>query len=338
TDTIYDGNTKTVKPNIIEGSVIGNDEVLIEIEYFGDRINSTLNGFNVVISSISGADADNYTISNMGNITNFKIELAKIDSGVSFKDEVRNYDGLSHRLEVTGELENVSVIYSAQNIFREPGSYTISVTLTKTNYEELILTATMTINRVAMNITNLDLKVDGIDDLRYGQAMPRITVLTEDGSATFKEGLSLAVGTYEYEWEFTPSDSNYLKSTGKIELKVNKALTTISISGLTGIDQFQDAIQVINNFGSVLTSSGLRYKFTSEKGIVYLDEIPAIPGNYMVEITYEGDENNDPVTYTFYYYVEKSQSNDWVWVVSIGGAALVGLVIVVTLFRRKRSN
>jgi hypothetical protein len=337
TNNIYDGKEKAVDCIIDKTNIVNGDELFPNIEYNGDRINYTSNGFNVVLLSITGTGSDNYTVESIGNIANFKIELAIITSGVTFDDVVRDYDGLFYEFELNCTLDDATVNYSTQNKFRDPGQYTLTATVVKTNYEDLVLSATLTINRVAMNITNHDLEVDGIDDLRYGNSMPRITVISADGTAVFKEGSMLIVGSNEYEWNFTPSDTNYLNSTGKILLNVKKAVTKIIPD--TAKSPSSETIYVVSdNMNSMLKATSYKLLYTSANGDVYENEIPIKPGTYTVEVIYEGDEYNESATLTFTYTVKSPQNDYLKWIILAISLAIVISIFVIIISKRKRQN
>ena len=77
------------------------------------------------------------------------IEKAPIE-GVTFEDEVVCYDGNEHSITVKNAPSGSSVSYqqvngTGQNSFTAIGEYEVQATITKSNYETLTLTATLTI-------------------------------------------------------------------------------------------------------------------------------------------------------------------------------------------------
>jgi hypothetical protein len=335
-DNIYDGKTKSVSLVVTNGCIIDDDDVHPNIQYFGETINVSSNGFNVRITSLYGTDANNYIINDSDNLMNFKIEPAKITDGVEFNDVIIGYNGLTHSLEVTNAPDDCIVQYSMQNLFRMPGIYTLTATISKTNYEDLVLTASMIIEKVALNITNDDLEIDNIDDLRYGQAIPRITVVSADGSAVFKE-TTLLVGTNMYEWEFTPNDPNYLSSTGKIQLDVKKAIPTIIINEINK-NFSTDSIQIISANNIIINSKNAKFLFTSNTGKIYEDVTPSEPGVYKLDIIYAGDENNDSITVTYQYTVSDNSSDNSLLIVMVVVLTLMVLLIFVAVIRRRKAR
>lgn len=335
TENIYANDDKSVLAIPKEGCIINSDEVKLDLQYTGNIRDATPSGFNVLIQSISGKDSANYYIEKSNE--NFKIIPAKITSGIKFEDIVVPYNGTIHTLELINEVEDSTVQFSMQNAFILPGSYTLTATVTKANYEDLVLSATMTITRSYLNITDKDLSIDNIDNLRVGQVMPRITVMTAEGSASFTEGSNLIVGTNKYEWEFTPSDPNYYKSTGKIDLTVKKALTYIIIDSSQGDELSEEMMQVYSYSGGQIASGKIRMQFTSDNGKVY-EVIPTDPGTYKVEVTYLGDENHESTTYTYYYTIDHTTNINWIWAVVAIAAVLFGIVLLKIMIKRKKDN
>ncbi|MDR1093540.1 MAG: leucine-rich repeat domain-containing protein, partial [Clostridiales bacterium] len=65
--------------------------------------------------------------------------------------------------------------------------------------------------------------------LAYGDALPAVTTATRGGAVTLDAGQTLAVGTGDYDWTFTPDDAdNYETEMGKISLTVEKARLDIA--------------------------------------------------------------------------------------------------------------
>ena len=64
---------------------------------------------------------------------------------VEFNDVTKTYNGKTHTLAVTGAPEGAEIEYSAKNKQKNVGKYEITATITADGYEDLELTATLTI-------------------------------------------------------------------------------------------------------------------------------------------------------------------------------------------------
>src|SRR5690606_34594091 len=121
-----------------------------------------------VITQGSLALSDNYSIAfETGTFTIVPADY----KGISFGNASFVYDGVEHRLELTGELpEGVTVSYSidgkAGNTAVDAGSYEVVALIDGgDNFDDLELTATLTIAPLQINVTAEDKsKTYGMDD------------------------------------------------------------------------------------------------------------------------------------------------------------------------------
>lgn len=77
----------------------------------------------------------------------------EIDHSMQFLSLTTIYDGQPHSLALSNLIEGATVTYSDDLSYIYPGTYTVSATISKPDYEDLILSATLTIQKASITIT-----------------------------------------------------------------------------------------------------------------------------------------------------------------------------------------
>lgn len=77
----------------------------------------------------------------------------EIDHSMQFPSLTTIYDGQPHTLALINLIEGASVTYSNDLSYIYPGEYTVNATISKPDYEDLILSATLTIKKAPITIT-----------------------------------------------------------------------------------------------------------------------------------------------------------------------------------------
>ena len=142
--TLPDGTTKT--------ETIKNENG----EDVTSAINAGVYSYNVVLRK------NNYLTASL-NAT-LTINKANI-TGVSFNSETITYDGSSHTLTVTGNLPaGANVQYTNNGPYTDAGVYQMKAVISATNYNNLTLNATLTINKanyIGITFNDAEFEYDG---------------------------------------------------------------------------------------------------------------------------------------------------------------------------------
>gem|GEM_PF-3685760 len=134
---VFDGTAKSL-------SIAGTLPTDTSVNYANN--NRTDVGKQEVTATISGA---NYTT--LVLTADLTITKATI-SGITFEDVTFTYDGTEKSIAVTNLPADATAIYENNGKINAE-SYNVKATVSRTNYEDAILTATLTINKAAQSIT-----------------------------------------------------------------------------------------------------------------------------------------------------------------------------------------
>ena len=77
-------------------------------------------------------------------------------NGVTFEDVETTYDGTEKTITVNNLPNGASVVYDKANTYINAGEYTVTAIISQDNYEDLQLTATLTINKATVQIPTQD--------------------------------------------------------------------------------------------------------------------------------------------------------------------------------------
>ncbi|WP_208112414.1 MBG domain-containing protein, partial [Pedobacter metabolipauper] len=251
------------------GTLVGADE------FTGSLTRDT--GENVGTYAIKLGDLalnDNYELTYQGE--NLEILPATI-TGVTLSDQTFTYDGTVKSLEVTGLPADASITYTG-NDQKESGTYTVTATVTLTNYADLELTAELKINKAASVIT-----ADATQTFTYNGTAKSVsgtlnhseTTLSYDPQQSYTNAGSYSITLKSAE------TANYLESSKTVTLKINPA----TITGVTLADQ----------------------TFTYD-GTTKSLEVTDLPAD--ASITYTGNDQTDAGTYTVTATVTQTNYED----------------------------
>lgn len=154
---IYDGTAKTIQ-------VTGNIPSGVSVTYSyknssSEAVSSCIEaGVYTVTATLSGSGYNTLTL----NAT-LTIKAKELITGVILEAASADYDGTAKTIEVTGTIPTgCSVSYSYKkgdtvvNQCVEAGEYTVTATVTGEGYEDLVLTAVLTINKVSITGLSFD--------------------------------------------------------------------------------------------------------------------------------------------------------------------------------------
>ena len=134
----YDG---TVKSLAISGTLPEG----VSVQYEGNgQVNA---GTHVVRAHFTAGDANHNNPADL--VANLIILKADIE-GLSFVDSTVTYDGQDHSIQVAGLGSGMQVVYSVPNTQRSAGTYEITATISKDNYNDVVLHATLTIGKATI--------------------------------------------------------------------------------------------------------------------------------------------------------------------------------------------
>ncbi len=225
--------------------------------------------------------ADNYN----DLVLNATLTINKASfSGITFASDTLTYDGNSHILaEATGVPSFANVAYSGRASKTNAGTYPASATISAPNYNDLVLNATLTINKATFN--NLTFEDDSFDydgnphSIYISGTVPSTASVVYESDVNGITNTATEIGTYNIT--ATVSDSNFntlvLEATLKINADDDERILAISGSTLF----FENAIHkdyfYMYNFsdGEILRIENSKVKdidATTSNQIVYVSD------------------------------------------------------------------
>ncbi len=227
--------------------------------------------------------------------------------------------------------QNYGVSTPAQfdTVFRNIGSYQVTVGINSANYKADAVTYTLEITKAQQSITltqsegtQWDEGHGGTPDYQItktlgdapfsvtGQAVldkPVISYSTEDTEITLEANGRVTMKTVgEAEITVTASETGNVESTAAVyKLVINQATSTIDVSAYSGewnaaytgkpLEDYQKAVLLGVGNGSVAPTGELVYTFytdeTCKNPVTENDGIPSEAGKYYLKVTYPGDSN-----------------------------------------------
>ena len=342
-DLVYDGNNKIVGYEI--SGVVEGENVNIILTCEGDNTNVTEEGFRIRATLTGGND--NYYLE--GGVSEYYyIELAEMNDPVWALTTTVVYDGLMHTVELSVD-DGAKVTYLTESRFVEPGTYSISVTVSKPNYRTISSSVLLTIKKAVFSVVP-----DAFNGkLVYGDDLPELTANTAGidgtqlGSVVLDPGQQLVPGTHEYTWSFLPYDPVSFYSRydgvnggdirGSIQLIVEKAQAAIEI--FTNLDQSEtNPLAIIGsvNGSSLNELEGVTIEYVDGAGNRF-SSLPTSAGRYTVVVTYEGDELYAETVKEFVLTIEEEESN-FEWLYYVLGALTVLAIGSLIFFLMKRGK
>jgi len=153
-------------------------------------------------------------------------------TGITFENKTVAYDGLAHKIEITGNLpEGTSVVYSSTtagitNEATEAGTYDVTVTISKEGYQPLTLQAVLTITenetQTFDNITFEDesIEYDSFEhEILVEGVLPEGTTVLYTSNVDGISNKASEVGIYNITVTLSKSGYETLELQAKLEIK-----------------------------------------------------------------------------------------------------------------------
>ncbi|WP_157822096.1 MBG domain-containing protein, partial [Salegentibacter salinarum] len=208
----------------------------------------------------------------------FEITPAII-TGVAFEDVNEIYDGTAKSIEVSGLPDGASVNY-ANNEKTNAGTYEVTATVRQENYNDLVLTAELTIEKAAAVIA-----ADAVQAFTYNNEVKNVVASlnhTETGLTYMPQQGYADAGTYVIEIS-SEETANYLSASREVTLVIENT----EIDGVT----LEGASYVYDGTSKSLKVSGL----PDGAAVSYANNGQINAGSYTVTATIRLDNYDDKV-------------------------------------------
>ncbi len=214
--------------------------------------------------------------------------VENIFAGLLFENQIIEYDGNNHSLEVEGLTEGLSVSYS-NNSFKNAGSYEVEATIEDEFGNSIVLKAILTITKKDA-VINIDDKSSV-----YGEEIVKLTYTTEGFYEeiivnVYKEE-GLKVGVYTLTTDYSNTNYNITVNNGKYVIKKAEAVITM--------DSIQNLF-IYNGEEHHLTAS-LNH---DECELTYINNNRVATGYYELIVSSSETENYLACTYSFNYAIK----------------------------------
>jgi gliding motility-associated-like protein len=224
-------------------------------------------GTQTVTATITGSNYEDLILTATLTVTPATV------TGITFDDGIFVYDGTAHSLAIAGTLPEGTAVSYANNNRTDVGSQVVTATITGSNYEDLILTATLTITPAT--ITGVAF---GDDTFVYDGSAKSLAIagtLPQGTSVAYTNNARADVGTQTVTATIT--GSNYTT----LELFAELTIAPAAITGIT----FADDTFVYDGSAKSLTISGTLPQGTS---VAYSDNSRTDVGTQTVTATITG--------------------------------------------------
>ncbi|MEL4309044.1 MBG domain-containing protein [Joostella sp. CR20] len=269
-----------------EGFVASDDESILT-GALTREVGENVGNYEILIGTLSAGE--NYVINYTSNT--FEIKKATID-GISLLDndldnEEFIYDGTPKSLEIDGDIPEETTIVYTNNEQTNVGTYEVTATISGDNYEELVLTATLTISPKELNIT-----VNPNQFKTYGEEDPEFTFSADGFVASDDESILTGaltrevgenVGNYEILIGTLSAGENYVINYTSDTFEIKKA----TIDGISLLDNALDNEEFI--YDGTPKSLEIEGDIPEETTIVYTNNEQTNVGTYEVTATISGD-------------------------------------------------
>lgn len=183
-------------------------------------------------------------------------------TGISFANDTIDYDGETHTLLASGVPDFATASYTNAGPFTNPGSYEMTCKVTAKDYHDLVLNATLTINKInfsGITFTDSSLTYDGKAHTLEVVGLPAIATVSYSANGPFTD-----VGVYPM--------SATIKATGYNDLVLNATLTIINadILGMSfSSDKFEydGRSHAIYVSGTLPTGASVTYSCSKVEGM-----------------------------------------------------------------------
>jgi len=293
--------TYTSTPELIVADIFSGGLTREEGEEAGD--------YGILLGSLSAGD--NYAITfERGTLTIMMQPLPPTEiTGIALDDATFSYDGLQHRLSITGQLPHgVSVTYE-NNSRTDVGNQMVTATLSGEGYKTLVLTATLAIAPATRSIDFPALPETTYGDVGFdaeatASSGEEVTYTSDNlGVADVSADGTIAItGAGQVVITATvPENSNYTSRPRESRtLIVHKAPQTISFNAPVEVNRDAGSIQL-----DVSASGGLPVSLTIDDELVATLDGTTLNilrlGRVNITATQAGDANHEaaePVTLT----------------------------------------
>ena len=296
-----ESSSESIAPSSSIDSVSSNSSSIdssISSSISSESSNVVTSNESSALSSSSISSSDSASIDSSSSVE----ALLDFDESVKMVDKVVSYDGNAHKIVVEGAPEGTTITYKdGKNSYVDAGIYTIEATLEKEGYNTKKLTATLTIERIDIDVKNIvikDVKTQydsknkcvTVEGLPTG-VTPSIKYYTDEAhtnevSSTKEVGKYYAVISFNVGKNYNRIDDMY--STVEITKK------TYDISNISINDIVYDATVltkddiVIANLPKTLSVSDVKFYATNTS----MEEIDVIDaGTYYASVTFANDNS-----------------------------------------------
>jgi len=264
---VYDGNTNATitatNLSFINGNVVNGDELTIVLSSNTASYDSadvgTGKSVTVPLSSISlgGTGLSNYEIANTTDVAANVGAITKAAiTGISFADASFEYDGTAKSLEIRGSLPTGVMVSYTGNGEVNAGSYIVTAFINGgANYQSQTLTATLTINKIA--ITGI-----GLADatFTYNGTSRSLTIsgnLPTGATVTYTNNGQTNAGIYAVTANVN-GGNNYQNRTLSATLTIAKAIIT-GVSLADGSFTYDGTVRSLEITGALPTGVTVSY-------------------------------------------------------------------------------
>lgn len=208
-------------------------------------------GASIIYTYNSGVDAGVYnataiiSLEGYNTLTlNATLTINKANfTGVTFNNSAVDYDGNEHTLTASGIPEGATVEYS-HNKGTNAGVYNATATVKKANYNDLVLNATLTINKIAIpdsdiTFSNATFEYDQLEhSISITGYIPSGVTVTYSGG----ENKNKATNVGKYTITAVIGGTNYIEMTLTAVLTIKSTEEMLSIVNYNGKIYFQNAL------------------------------------------------------------------------------------------------
>lgn len=217
----YDG-TDHINAVHLEGDLpTGTSQQLVVTDGNGNEVTSAVNAgvynYRLTLSK------DNYA----NAVLNAKLTINKANiTGVSFNSQTLVYDGNPHTLTVEGSLPaGGSVQYSNNGPYTDVGVYQMNATVSAPNYNNLNLTATLTIQKATftgITFNDAEFEYDGTPhSIAIVGTVPSTSTVTYTSDVQGVTNTATDIGEYNITATVTDKNFNTLVLTAKMTIKTD---------------------------------------------------------------------------------------------------------------------
>lgn len=239
-------------------------------------------GTYIITATLSGEGYETLTLTATLNIVSYG---DKTFEGITFNDKTVQYDGKTHKLEISGNLPEGTLVQYSSNVSgvtneaKEVGTYHITVIISKEGYQTLTLQATLKIIEQELSkfegitFENLTVEYDSFEHkIEISGILPPETIVTYSSDVEGITNTASEVGVYQVTAVISKEGYETLTLTAKLTIKaVDKERFIVihnnAIYFTNGLDNESLYMYKNGEFTKVLNDEA-KY-LTSHKGSLY---------------------------------------------------------------------